>query len=152
MSPHGLAPDAPARDQIEQRIMNPHVQARVQLRVGPAGLGLLDQTLHGDLERSIARETDPLVLPQAVPVELRNVAERVEAAGMAIAGEAPQDGQTPEDAHARGGLERSREGGQVGDGLALEQAGESMAGWFWSEHRRLLGGLIQLGLQAPPKS
>jgi len=101
--------------------MNPHLQARVQLRVGTAGIGLPDQTLHGCLERSIA-------------------------------GEARKDGQTPEDAHARGGQQRSREGGQVGDGLALEQAGESMAGWFWSEHRRLLGGLIQLGLQAPPKS
>ena len=92
------------------------------------------------------------MLPHAVPVELGNVAEGVEAAGMAIAGEVPQDGQTPEGAHARGCLERSPEAGQVGDGLALEQAGESMAGWFWSEHRRLLGGLIQSGLQAPPKS
>jgi len=152
MSPPGFAPDAPALDQIEQRIVNPHVQARVQLRVGPAGIRLLDQTLHGGLERSIPRETNPLVLPQAVPVELRKVAERVEAAGMAIAGEVLQGGQTPEDAHARGGFERSREGSQVGDGLALEQAGESMAGWFWSEHRRLLGALIQLGLWASPKS
>jgi len=81
-----------------------------------------------------------LVLPQAVPVELRNVAERVVAAGMAIAGEAPKDGQTRQNAHARGCLERSRERRRVGDRLALEQAGESLARLFWSEHRLLLGG------------
>jgi hypothetical protein len=44
--------------------MNPHLQARVQLRMGPAGIGLLDQTLHGCLERSIPRETDTLSLLQ----------------------------------------------------------------------------------------
>src|SRR5574341_1894031 len=93
----------------------------------------------------MAGETDALILPQAMGVELRNVAERVVAASMAIAGEIPQDGQTPEDAHAGGGPERRREGGQVGDGLALEQAGESLAGSFWSEHSRFPVVLIQLG-------
>ena len=91
-------------------------------------------------ERSVPRETDTLVLPQAVPVELWNVAERVVAAGMAIAGEAPKDGQTRQNAHARGCLQRSRERRRVGDRLALEQAGESLARLFWSEHRLLLGG------------
>ena len=75
--------------------MNPHLQARVQLRVGTAGIGLPDQTLHGCLERSIA-------------------------------GEARKDGQTPEDAHARGCFERSRERRKIGDGWALEQAGGNL--------------------------
>jgi hypothetical protein len=75
---------------IEQRTMNPHLPARVQLRMGPAGIGLLEQTFHGCLEGSIPRETDTLVLPQAVPVELRNVAQPVVAAGMATTGEVPR--------------------------------------------------------------
>jgi len=51
---------------------------------------------------------------------------------MAIAREVPKDGQTLENAHARGCFERSRERRQVGDRLALEQADESLARLFWS--------------------
>jgi hypothetical protein len=65
---------------------------------------------------------------------------------MAIAEEVSKDGQTLENAHARGCFERSRERRQVGDRLASEQADESQARLFWSSMGYSLGALVQLGL------
>lgn len=92
--------DSLGAHQLEQRVVDPHLQANVQLVVSSACLSLFDQMLDGRFERAVAGKPDALVSPQAIVVKLWNVPQRVVTPGMAVAGKVPDVGKTPENAHA----------------------------------------------------
>lgn len=130
-----LTIDAPTRDEVRESVVDPHMQAELQLAVEQPGVGRVDEASHRLLEGAVTREADPCVLPEAFPVELRHVAERVEATIVAVAREVADRRQPSEDRHARASLEGGEEVLQLGRAPPLEQVVEHEAGVIGGRHQ-----------------
>lgn len=116
-----LPRDAAEKDQIQERVVCPHLQPPRQLFVRAAVVGCHDEVLDGGLERAEPGEADAMVVPQAVIVEWARTSHRVVPAGVAVAGEGVEGRQVPEQAAPRAPRPPPLQGGNVHHwGLAEE--------------------------------
>lgn len=126
----GLASQLPAFHQLEERVVDAHVEPRRELALRAARRGRLDEPPHRGLERPVAREADALVSPQAIGVELGNGAQRVVATGVRVARNIAERGEVAEGAAPRTRRQRLQELRHRHHGPTAEKATEVGCGGF----------------------
>src|SRR3990172_3878440 len=99
-----------------------------------ARFGLIDKFPDGCLQGSLSEESDVAVVPQPEFVELRDFAQGVIPAAMAVAGHVAQQGQTPQDTHVCPGLQGAKKSVEFNDRSTAEQAAQRCFGGFRIEH------------------
>jgi hypothetical protein len=71
--------DLVAAHKIQEGVIDLNVKTLLQLGMGRASIGRLDQMTHGGSERALPREKDALMLPKSVCVELGYIGQSEEA-------------------------------------------------------------------------
>ena len=126
-----FAGDLPRRDQFEQSVVHPELESLLQLALGLPAIGRAHQVAHSGLERAVAGEECALAAPEPVGIELGDVGQGVEAAGVVATGEATDRGQVAHEAAPGARREGAAECGHVEDAVATEESGQRFGGWAW---------------------
>ena len=103
-----------------ERVLDLGVESISQLVGEPPAGSLTDKGLNGGDERAITREPDGIVRPEAGVIETRDLAKRIEAAAMGIAGQVVENFEFAKDGEVGGGAEGLLQLRQGGDFVAQE--------------------------------
>ena len=116
-----LAAEEVILDQAAQRVVEPDPQNHLQLPVGTSLRRLLHEHDHGGTQRAVFGEADPVVRPQPVSIEPRDVGQRVVAASVTVAAVVARSLQGEEHRGTRLHPKGSAQLRELGDALAFEE-------------------------------